>query len=127
MFNSNPKVSADQVLFPLCLVAFTLFVMLAFQTTQIVRERDALNQAMTQQTSAVEQSQKVEAQVNALATGTAQLAQKGDKNAEAVVTRMKQLGVTLGGPQAEQVAPAAGSTTGVKPASASVPVAAPAQ
>jgi len=121
MFTQNERLTTGQLLIPVCLIAFVVFVLLAFQTTQIVRERNALNDALTQQASAVEQAQKVDAQVNALAAGTAKLADKGDKNAEAIVTRMKQLGITLGTPQA-QAAPAAGG----KPAPTSVPVTTPA-
>jgi hypothetical protein len=118
MFNSSDKVTVGQLLFPVCLIALIVFSMLAFQTTQIVRERHMLNQTLEQQAPAVEQAQKVDAQLNALAAGTAKLAEKGDKNAEVVVAGMKRVGITLG-PQPAPAAPAG------KPASASVPVTAP--
>jgi hypothetical protein len=123
MFTSNERITAGQVLFPVFLVALIIFISLIFQTTQIVRERHGLNQTVDQQAQAVEQAQKVDALVNALAAGTAKLADKGDANAKDVVARMKKAGITLG-PQPQ--APAAAAKSAV-PASTSVPVASPEQ
>jgi hypothetical protein len=118
MLTSNERLTSGQILFPIFLIGLVIFISLINQTTGIIRERHNLNDAVTQQAQAVEQAQKVDAQVNALAAGTAKLADKGDNSAKDVVARMKKAGIVLG-PQ-----PQAPTTS--KPASTSVPVSEPA-
>jgi len=89
----NGKVTITQVLLPLSLVAFVLCLWLAFELTQILHERDALHQASAQQEKPLEDVQHLQTQLSALANGTIGLAEKGDKNAKAIVERMKQMGL----------------------------------
>ena len=116
------KITAGQLLFPLSLVAFVLFLLLAFQTTQIVRDREALHQARLQQDKPLEEANKVQAQLEALALGTKKLAEKGDKDAQAIIDRMKQIGITVGG-AAPTLAPGAapGAVNATAPAGAAAP------
>ena len=93
--SKDGKITAGQVLLPVSLLGFVLFIMLAFQASQILRERDALHEAKTQQDKPVEESQKVQAQLDALAVGTKKLADQGDKNAQTIIDRMKQIGITV--------------------------------
>src|ERR1700761_3433442 len=92
------KITLAHVLIPLTLVAFTLFLMLAFQMTQILRDREALHQAKTQQEKPLEDVQKLQAQLSALALGTKKLADGGDKNAQTIIAQLKQAGIVVGAP-----------------------------
>jgi len=94
----NGKITIAQLLLPVSLVAFVLALMLAFQFTQILLERDAIKQAMTQQDKPLDDAKKVGTQLNALAMGTKKLADKGDKSAKAIIDRMKKMGISVGEP-----------------------------
>ncbi len=113
MSTKETKITAGQLIFPVSLISFVVFIMLAFQTSQLLRERDALHFAKAQQDKPLEESQKVQAQVNALAVGTKKLADQGNKGAAAIIDRMKQAGVTVNGapkaaiPSVAPIAPAA--------------------
>lgn len=104
MANQNSSVSPCQILLPVLLVALALFLSLGFQAIQIMRDRDSLHQFISQQDKPLEDSRKVQAQMTALALGAKKLADGGDKSAAAIIGRLQQLGITVGGP-----APAAGS------------------
>jgi hypothetical protein len=92
------KVSISNVLLPLLLVSFTLFLTLAFQMTQIMRDREALHQAKMQQDKPMEDAQKLQAQLTALALGTKKLADSGDKDAQNIIAQLKQNGITVAEP-----------------------------
>jgi hypothetical protein len=103
MFNSpNGKLTLSQVLLPVGVLAFVVFVMLAFQFTQILRDREAMHQAKLQQDKPLEEAVNVQNQLNALAVGTQKLADKGNKGAKGIIERMNKLGiqVNVGGPGA---------------------------
>lgn len=87
------KISPCQILLPMSLTAFVLFGFLAFQASQIFLERQSLNQARSQQDKPLEETRKIQAQFSALAIGTKKLAENGDKNAAAIVNRLKQAGI----------------------------------
>jgi len=108
--SKDGKITIAQILFPVSLIAFILFIMLAFQSSQILRERDALHDARVNQEKTLEQAQKVQAQLDALAIGTKKLADQGNKNAKVIVDRMKRLGITIGSSQ-----PAAKGTDAAMP------------
>ena len=112
MANPNNSVSPCEILLPVALVAFVLFLSLGFQGIQVLRDRDALHQFISQQDKPLEDSRKIQAQVSALALGTKKLADSGDRNAIGIIERMQKLGVTVGGP---------GGETGAVPAPALQP------
>jgi hypothetical protein len=91
----NGKVTLSQVLLPVGILAFVVFVFLGFQFTQILRDRDNMHQAMAQQEKALADALHVQEQLNALAVGTQKLADKGDKDAEAIIQRMNKLGIKV--------------------------------
>jgi hypothetical protein len=119
MTSSKNSLTAAHVLFPLSLLAFVIFMLMAFQASQILRDRDALHAAKTQQDKPLEESQKLQTQLDALAIGTKKLAEQGDKNAQSIIDRMKQLGITVN----ENKPGTAAAPTNAQPA----PDAAPAQ
>jgi hypothetical protein len=95
-------VTASQLLFPLSLVAFVVFVLLAFQTSVIMNDRHEMLDAKSKQEKPLEQVQKVQAQLDALALGTVKLSKNGNKTAEAVMKHMEQLGISFTPPNATQ-------------------------
>ncbi|MGE3623956.1 MAG: hypothetical protein AB7H77_08830 [Bdellovibrionales bacterium] len=117
MFNlPNGKITPAQILFPVALVAFVVFLMLGFQLTQIMRDRQSMNEAMAAQEKPIEEVRKVQEQLNALAIGTQKLADNGNKPAKAIIERMNQMGITVN-PNAPGAA-APQPTSGIQPASA---------
>jgi hypothetical protein len=118
MSTKDNPVTSCQILGAVALVSFVLVLMMAFQTVQIVRDREFLNQAKSQQDKPLEDSRKVQAQVTALAMGAKKLADGGDKNAAAIIDRLQQIGITVGGPP-----PAAPGVAGAAPPAATPPAA----
>lgn len=84
---------------PLILVVVSLFVLMAFETGQAVRDRGALADLMRAQQPNIDQAVKLRRQLQTLAAKTAELATAGDAGAKAVVAAMKAQGVTLSVPK----------------------------
>ena len=80
---------------PLSLVVVALFVLMAFETGQTIRDRSALADLLRAQQPSVEQAVKLRQQLQNLAGKTAELAAAGDAGAKSVVDQMKAQGVTL--------------------------------
>ncbi len=117
----NGKMTIGQVLFPVSIVAFVMFLMLGFQLTQIMRDRDAMHQAREQQDKPLDEAKKVQNQLTALAVGTKKLSDKGDVNAKGIIDRMKKIGITVSdNPPGATAAPGA-SMTGASPANGAAP------
>ncbi len=108
---SNSKdahVSTNEILFPVCLITFVVMAFLAFQTSLIMKDRDGLHDAIAQQNKPLEEANKVQTQFSALAMGTRKLAQSGDKEAAALVDRLKKAGIYFGD-ENQQAAPQGGT------------------
>jgi hypothetical protein len=86
---------------PLTLVVISLFLFIAFQTYQSLRDRSALSDVRASQEQTVQEATKVRHQLETLAGETAQLAADGDAGARAVVDEMKKQGVGLNPPKKE--------------------------
>ncbi|MFZ3235011.1 MAG: hypothetical protein WA417_00040 [Stellaceae bacterium] len=84
---------------PVILVVVSLFVLMAFETGQAIRDRSALAEVMREQQPSIEQAAKLRQQLQTLAGKTAALAAAGDAGAQAVVAQMKAQGVTLSVPK----------------------------
>lgn len=80
---------------PLVLVVLAVFVLMAFETGQAIRDRTALTDLMRAQQPSVEQAAKIRQQLQTLAGKTAELAAGGDAGAKSVVAQMKAQGITL--------------------------------
>lgn len=93
MAPASDKITVSRLLVPVVLMAGTMLLLFAFQMTQIVRDRDALQRAVGQQETPFQQGQKLNAQFGGLVVGTQKLAQEGNKSAQTIVERLKQLGV----------------------------------
>jgi hypothetical protein len=97
--SSDMRVTVKNLLVPISLMSLTMLLVLAFQTMQILRDRDALNNARGQQEKAFEDSQRLQGQLNALLLGTKKLADEGNKDAVGIVDKLKTLGIQIN-PQA---------------------------
>jgi hypothetical protein len=82
----------------LLILTTALFLMLAFQTVQLLREHQILGGVRAEQEATMQEGRKLRLQLDALAGKTAQLAKDGDANAQAVVDRMRSQGIVLKGP-----------------------------
>lgn len=117
------KITPCQILLPVTLLSFVVFIMLGYQLTQIMREHQNWMDNKNSQNEAVQQAQKVQTQLDALAVGTLRLSEKGNKSAKAIIERMKQLGITVKDNAAvPTAAPAAAKPAPIPaPAKAAVP------
>lgn len=107
MSSKNNGFSAGQILVPITLIGLVVFISVAFQATQVFRDRETLHQIKTQQDKPLEDTRRLQAQLTALAQGTLKLAQEGDKNAQAIIDRLKKAGVTVTPPKADDKTPVA--------------------
>jgi regulatory protein YycI of two-component signal transduction system YycFG len=80
---------------PLFLILVTLVLWFGFQTYQLVKERGNLKTLRTNQETMFNNAQKMRAQLDAIAAGTARLAQQGNANAAQVVNALKAKGITI--------------------------------
>ena len=84
---------------PLILVVAALFVLMAVETGQAIRDHGTLAELIQAQQPTIDQAVKVRQQLQSLAGKTAELAAAGDPGAKTVVEQMKAQGVTLGVPK----------------------------
>ena len=80
---------------PVLLLALSLVAMTGFQTWQLVQQQGNLETVRANQETAVQESQRVRAQLQSLTRGTADLAAAGNPNAQRVVDELARQGVTL--------------------------------
>jgi hypothetical protein len=88
-----------RLLLPILLTALALFLLVAFQTVQLVRDHTALTELRTSQQANVEAGEKLRQQLQVLAGQTAELANGGDAAAKDVVEYMRKQGFTLSPPK----------------------------
>jgi hypothetical protein len=91
---------------PALLVALAVTAWFAFQTYQLVRERQQLAQLRTAQDGPVEAAAKVRASLDSVARATALLAYRGNANARVIVEELRRRGITINQPGAAASAPA---------------------
>ena len=87
--------AAARVFLPVALLAVAIFLWVGFQTTQLIRERQALQTLRQGQEAQVQSSQKLRASLEAIATGTAKLAHQGNPNARLIVDELRKRGLTI--------------------------------
>ena len=80
----------------LTLVVFSWCAWMVFQTVQLVRERNHLNQFKSNQETALQEAYKVRAQVEAIASDTAKLAAEGNPGAQRIVAELRKRGFKVG-------------------------------
>lgn len=80
---------------PVALVVLGFFLMTAFQTQQLIRERNALANLRAEQDAGLVQAEKVRGQFQMLAGETAKLANSGNATAKAVLDQLQAEGITV--------------------------------
>ena len=86
-------------LLPLIIVALVLFLSQAFQTKLLLKDRELVRQTIADQAKPIEQGQKVESQLDALAAGILKLSKENNKSAQGIVDRLKQAGISIAPPE----------------------------
>ena len=84
----------------LALVVLTQLVQGVHEVVRLTGQREDLQLLHTSQERALEEGKKVRAQLDALAGGTARLADQGNPNARALVEKLKAQGISLKAPSA---------------------------
>jgi len=77
------------------LLTLTQLVLSGFLLYQAVVERNALTAAKAAQDQPLQQTQQVKAQLTALATATAKLAEQGNAGAKQIIEGMQREGITV--------------------------------
>ena len=77
------------------LVTIALFLMVAFQTFQLLAERKNLADLVRAQEQTIQEAMKLRQRFNAVAGATAQLAEQGDAGAKAIVESTRRQGITV--------------------------------
>jgi hypothetical protein len=85
----------------LAILATAFFLLVGFQTTQLIRERDNLLAVRVSQEPTLQQAAKLRQQIDTLVGKTAQLAAEGDPGARSVVDDLRRQGITLKPPAAQ--------------------------
>jgi hypothetical protein len=80
---------------PLLLLLIGFVGWVGTQTTQLLRERWALKEMESRQAAALAQAHKIRLAADSLASKTQALAAKGNPNAQVVVAKLKERGVTI--------------------------------
>ena len=80
---------------PLTLTIVSLLVWFGFQTAQLVVERSNLIQLKGNLDPAMQEAQKVRAQLKTLITRTAELANRGNASARTVVAELEKRGIPI--------------------------------
>lgn len=95
MSDMQSGVNRSGLFLPLLLIVSTLVLWFGFQTYQLVKERDNLKKLQTNQEAMFTNAQKMRAQLDSIAAGTARLAQQGNANAAQIVEALKAKGISI--------------------------------
>ena len=107
MTTDNPRGGETRGPFiPMLLLALAVLVLLVFQTTQLYRTQDSLQQVWEGQQAPLEEAQRLRTQLDGIAAGTARLADRGNVNAKRVVEELRKRGITIN-PDAPSTPPTA--------------------
>lgn len=82
---------------PLILTMAALFIWFAFQAFQMFAERSSLTDLKGNYESAVQESQKMQGQLQSLISKTAELAQQGNPAAKTAVEELEKKGIPIKG------------------------------
>jgi hypothetical protein len=85
----------SRVYLPVVLLATAFFLMVGFQTSQLIREHDNLVTMRASQEATLQQAVKLRQQLDTLVGKTAQLADEGDPGARSIVDDLRRQGITI--------------------------------
>ena len=84
----------------LAFVVLSWFIWVAFQTTQLTRDRYRLNELRAGQDAPVQEAAKIRAQLEGIAGDTAKLAAQGHAGAQAIMAELQKRGIRIDVPKA---------------------------
>jgi len=87
--------TAPSVLPAIAMLVAGVFILTGFLLYQAIAERSALLITLGAQEQPLRQVQQLKVQLDAVATGTAKLAEQGDKGAKEVIDWLKSQGVSV--------------------------------
>jgi hypothetical protein len=93
--DAPPAQRPDASKIQLALVTLALFVMVAFQSVQLIRERSNLGDVRANQEPTIQEGVKLRKQLETLANETARLAAAGDAGATAIIEELRRQGITV--------------------------------
>ena len=77
------------------IIVITLLVMVVFQIIQINNERKMLKNIKVSQEGSIQESKKLRAQLDSIASNTARLAIQGNPNAKIIIEELRKRGITV--------------------------------
>lgn len=80
---------------PILILALVMLAWFGFQATQLRVERDAIHDAAAAQGKRIDDATKMLGSLDAIARGTAQLADAGNPSARLIVDELKKRGITI--------------------------------
>jgi hypothetical protein len=80
---------------PLLLMGLALLGWTAFETLQLARDRQGLDNALAAQAPQIAQAQRLRASLSALASDTQTAADAGDSGAQLIVNQLRKRGITI--------------------------------
>ena len=80
---------------PVALLATGFFLMVGFQSFELIREHDNLVAMRASQEPTLQQAAKLRQQLDTLVGKTAQLANEGDAGARSIVDDLRRQGITI--------------------------------
>jgi len=84
---------------PLLVIALTLLLQITYRNTQLQREGDILSNQRDQQTTPMEEADRLRNQLQAIAGATAVLADQGNENAILIRNQLRAQGITIQPPK----------------------------
>lgn len=88
-----PPPARETLTLPLAIALVALLVFFGFQTFQLYTDRSSLRSVKTNQESAIQEAQKVQAQFKTILSKTTELANQGHPGAKFVVEELQKRGV----------------------------------
>ena len=95
-----PPPARENLTLPLAIALVALLVFFGFQTFQLYTDRSSLRSVKTNQESAIQEAQKVQAQFKTILSKTTELANQGHPGARFIVEELQKRGVGVPPPMA---------------------------
>ena len=95
MQNQPPSAPPRRLHIPLLIALVAFVAWQGFQTVEVVSAHSSLLAAREGQNGPIAEAEQMQRQLNALAIGTRELAQKGDADAKAIVDAFAKRGLTF--------------------------------
>lgn len=102
-YGASDGPSTMSAFLPVLILGLVLLAWFGFQASQMRAERDAMREAMTNQEKPMQESKKLRDSLDAIARGTAQLADGGNPNARLIVDGLKKRGIAISPNQPTEV------------------------